>query len=83
MCFVLNTTFKAVTRDLWVPNIGPLCKKIVPNSNLDMDCTRSDLVTENKDWNLDFFHLWLFKEIVQQIMGDPPPQANSSMDRII
>ncbi|MBA0574818.1 hypothetical protein Golob_027597, partial [Gossypium lobatum] len=34
-------------RDSWVLNIGPLCKKISPISNIDMECTLNDMVTEN------------------------------------
>ncbi|MFQ6621511.1 hypothetical protein Gotur_003154 [Gossypium turneri] len=42
-----------------------------------MDCSLSDMVTKNRDWNLDFFHLWLSKDIIQQIVGILPPQLNS------
>ncbi|KAK5772179.1 hypothetical protein PVK06_048455 [Gossypium arboreum] len=51
-------------KDSWVPNVGPLYKKIACNSSLDMDCSLSDMVTENAYWNLDFFLLWLAKDII-------------------
>ncbi|KAL1112044.1 hypothetical protein V6Z11_D02G102300 [Gossypium hirsutum] len=64
-------------KDSWVPNVGPLYKKIDCNSSLDMDCSLSDMVTKNGDWNLDFFCLWLSEDIIHQIVGVSPPQPNS------
>ncbi|KAK5835475.1 hypothetical protein PVK06_011164 [Gossypium arboreum] len=70
-------------KDSWVPKVGPLSKKIVCTTNLDMDCPLSDMVTENGDWNLDFFRLWLSEDIIQKIVRIPPPQSNSGSDIII
>ncbi|MBA0580435.1 hypothetical protein Gorai_022651 [Gossypium raimondii] len=40
------------------------------------------MVTKNGDWNLDFFYLWLSKDIIQQIVGISPPQLNFNFERI-
>ncbi|MBA0585625.1 hypothetical protein Gorai_016393 [Gossypium raimondii] len=47
-----------------------------------MDCSLSDMVIKNGDWNLDFFCLWLSEDIIHQIVGVPPPQPNSDVERI-
>ncbi|KAH1130409.1 hypothetical protein J1N35_001787 [Gossypium stocksii] len=70
-------------KDCWVPNVGPLYKKLVCGSSLDMDCALKDMVIKNGEWNLEFFRLWLPEEIIQVIVRILPPQLNSGMDRII
>ncbi|KAH1046922.1 hypothetical protein J1N35_037706 [Gossypium stocksii] len=52
-------------KDSWVPNVGPLYKKLVCGSNLDIDCALKDMVTESEEWNLEFFRFWLPEEIIQ------------------
>ncbi|KAK5792753.1 hypothetical protein PVK06_033872 [Gossypium arboreum] len=56
-------------RDSWVPNVGPLSKMVASNSSLEKDCSLSNMVTKNGDWNLDFFRLWLTEDIIQLILG--------------
>ncbi|MBA0850617.1 hypothetical protein Goshw_002699, partial [Gossypium schwendimanii] len=41
-----------------------------------MECTLCEMITENKDWNLEFLQLWVSEEVIQQIVGVPPPQPN-------
>ncbi|MBA0582524.1 hypothetical protein Gorai_024666 [Gossypium raimondii] len=67
-------------RDPWVPNIEPLCRKITLNSNLDIECTLYEMITENKDWNLEFLQLWVSEKVIQQIVGVLPPQPNLGSD---
>ncbi|KAH1031751.1 hypothetical protein J1N35_043925 [Gossypium stocksii] len=41
------------------------------------------MVKEDGSWNLDLFRIWLLEEVIEVIMGIPPPIPSEEPDRII
>ncbi|MBA0761033.1 hypothetical protein Gotri_023735, partial [Gossypium trilobum] len=66
---------------LWVPTVGPLIMQIHALDNLNLDCPLSEMVTPDGTWNLDFFRVWLSKDVVRQIVSIPPPHPSSGSDK--
>ncbi|MBA0602502.1 hypothetical protein Gorai_002682, partial [Gossypium raimondii] len=53
---------------------GGLLVNIVPgHSSLDIECLLSVMITEDGEWNLDIFRLWLPDKLIRKIVGIPPP----------
>lgn len=69
-------------KDPWVPGSGPLLS-FPAHTNLDLDCTLSDLVLPDGSWDLDLFCLWLPEEMIQRIVSIPPPHPFMGHDRVI
>ncbi|MBA0838106.1 hypothetical protein Goarm_010202 [Gossypium armourianum] len=48
-----------------------------------MDCTLKELVTSDSTWNLDLFCIWLSDDVINRIVGIPPPHPDSGLDGVI
>ncbi|MBA0851559.1 hypothetical protein Goshw_022118 [Gossypium schwendimanii] len=48
-----------------------------------MDCPLSDMVIDDGSWNLELFCLWVFKEVINRIVGVLPPHTSSGPENII
>ncbi|MBA0637113.1 hypothetical protein Godav_000079 [Gossypium davidsonii] len=48
-----------------------------------MDCPLSDMVIDDGSWNLELFHLWVFEEVINSIVGVLPPHPSSGPENII
>ncbi|MBA0761302.1 hypothetical protein Gotri_023972 [Gossypium trilobum] len=47
------------------------------------DPSQSYMVIDDCSWNLDFFRLWVNEDIINKIVGIPPPHSLAGPDRII
>ncbi|KAH1064535.1 hypothetical protein J1N35_029522 [Gossypium stocksii] len=62
--------------------MGQLIKFILATVNFDSGCCLNNIVNEDGSWNLDLFRIWLPEEVVELIMGIPPPIPSEGLDRI-
>lgn len=70
-------------RDPWIPKFGPLCKRIPPNSTLDMECTLVIWLLRIVIAISSYSIFWVSDDVIRQIVGVPPPQSKLGVDRII
>ncbi|KAK5833055.1 hypothetical protein PVK06_016866 [Gossypium arboreum] len=66
--------------DIWVPNVGSLNHYVSRHGNIDFETIVSEMVLANGDWNLDFFRLWLPKEVIDRKISISPPLNQAGPD---
>ncbi|KAA3465251.1 LINE-type retrotransposon LIb DNA [Gossypium australe] len=68
-------------KDPWIPGMGPLISKIPSFSNLDLNCIVKELVNSDGGWNLELLRVWLPEDVINRIIGIPPPHPDARSDK--
>ncbi|KAH1083415.1 hypothetical protein J1N35_023176 [Gossypium stocksii] len=48
-----------------------------------MGCPLSSIIAGDSSWNLDLLRLWVSEEVINNIVGVPPPHSSSGPDNIV
>lgn len=71
--------------DFYPPNrkhMGPLINWIPSHRNLEVNCPLKDMVRIEGNWSLDFFRIWVSKNISRCIVSVPPLRPGGGLDQI-
>lgn len=62
--------------------MGPLIDLIPSNANISSNCLLNEIITQEGNWNLNLFQVWLLKDTIQHIRAIPPLNLFEGPDKI-